>query len=549
MDPVTPKKMEARKPAAADQASTKRSPLTVWCCLGLIVLGVVALRLRLQSTPLERDEGEYAYVGQLILRGELPYQRAYTMKFPGTHYAYALILAVFGQTDVGIHQGLLVVNALSLILIFLLASRMFDPSAGLAAAAGFGLLSLSKSMLGFTANTEHFVVLPMLGGTLLLVRGIEESRRGLLLGAGVLLGLAVLMKQHAAVFVVFGAVLLVMRRGWTWRQTLIPSLLFIVGVALPIGWLFLYLWAEGTFAPFWFWTITYAQHYTSMITFGDGMKVLGKQSALIAGSSASLWALAALGVFAVVWDKVWRDHFLFLFLFTVFSFLAVCPGLLFREHYFLLFVPAASLLAGAGAAFVGRLFSSPLSASRATVSVVAVAVAIALLQQRAYFFADAPQAIVRKIYGNNPFEEAKEIARYLRENSDPNDRVAVLGSEPQIYFYADRRAATSFLYTYPLMEPQPYALPMQKDLIAQIEQEQPRFLVVVNVDASWILREYSPRLIFEWINRYVPAHYQCVGIADMVSENLTAYRWGEEAGTYKPFSRLRVVLFERTASR
>jgi hypothetical protein len=38
---------------------------------------------------LERDEGEYAYAGQLMLQGIPPYQLAYTMKLPGPFAAYA----------------------------------------------------------------------------------------------------------------------------------------------------------------------------------------------------------------------------------------------------------------------------------------------------------------------------------------------------------------------------------------------------------------------------------------------------------------------------
>ena len=48
----------------------------------LVVLTVVtAVRVRLLDVPLERDEGEYAYVGQLMLQGVPPYQEVYTMKW------------------------------------------------------------------------------------------------------------------------------------------------------------------------------------------------------------------------------------------------------------------------------------------------------------------------------------------------------------------------------------------------------------------------------------------------------------------------------------
>ena len=64
----------------------------------LVLLFVGFIRFRLLDMPLERDEGEYAYAGQLILQGIPPYELAYNMKLPGTYYAYALGMAVFGQT-------------------------------------------------------------------------------------------------------------------------------------------------------------------------------------------------------------------------------------------------------------------------------------------------------------------------------------------------------------------------------------------------------------------------------------------------------------------
>jgi len=39
--------------------------------------------------PLDRDEGEYAYFGQLLLEGVPPYAGAYNLKVPGIYGAYA----------------------------------------------------------------------------------------------------------------------------------------------------------------------------------------------------------------------------------------------------------------------------------------------------------------------------------------------------------------------------------------------------------------------------------------------------------------------------
>src|ERR1035441_9218220 len=95
-----------------------------WILVGLTILFVVVVRVRLREMPLERDEGEYAYAGQLMLQGIPPYREIYAMKLPGTYAAYALIMAVLGQTAAGIHIGLALVNVASIILMFLLGRRL-----------------------------------------------------------------------------------------------------------------------------------------------------------------------------------------------------------------------------------------------------------------------------------------------------------------------------------------------------------------------------------------------------------------------------------------
>src|SRR5256885_275425 len=73
-----------------------------WVLVGVVVLCVAAVRLRLADAPIERDEGEYAYAGQLILDGVPPYALVYNMKFPGTYYAYSVLMALAGRTSWGV---------------------------------------------------------------------------------------------------------------------------------------------------------------------------------------------------------------------------------------------------------------------------------------------------------------------------------------------------------------------------------------------------------------------------------------------------------------
>lgn len=116
-----------------------------------------------------------------------------------------------------------------------------------------------------------------------------------------------------------------------------------------------------------------------------------------------------------------------------------------------------------------------------------------------------------------------EFAEYLRDHTDANDTIGVLGSEPQIYFYSGRRSATGYIYTYSLMEAQANALTMQQEMIREIETARPKYLVFVQMASSWLPDPKSEGLIFKWSNEYLQANYKVVGFVNIVSLEQTEY--------------------------
>src|SRR5437868_14960140 len=132
--------------------------VVMWSLCALVIGLSVAARSRLLGSPLERDEGEYAYTGQLLLHGIPPYKLAYSMKFPGTAASYALLMSIFGDTTAGIHLGLIVINLVTVGLIFFLGRYLLSVLAGLAAAAAYGVISLMPYVLAKAAHATHFVV-------------------------------------------------------------------------------------------------------------------------------------------------------------------------------------------------------------------------------------------------------------------------------------------------------------------------------------------------------------------------------------------------------
>jgi hypothetical protein len=146
-----------------------------------------------------------------------------------------------------------------------------------------------------------------------------------------------------------------------------------------------------------------------------------------------------------------------------------------------------------------------------------------VLAQRDLFFLLSPIEASHTIYAGNPFPETIKVAEYVRDHTDPSDTIAVLGSEPQIYFYSHRHSATGYIYTYPLMEPQTYARQMQSEMIHEIESAKPKYLISVTVDTSWLHSPRSENRIFEWAQRYIADNYVPVGFVNMIAPDRVEY--------------------------
>lgn len=498
-----------------------------WLILISAVVATVWARIRLADLPLERDEGEYALAGQLILRGIAPYKLAYTMKFPGIGAAYALLMSIFGHSATGIHIGLVAANLISAALIFFLGRSVLGKVPGLVTASAFLVLSLMPHVLGTAAHATHFVVLFALAGTLLLIRATDRQSGAAILGSGFLFGIATLMKQPGLFFVLFGAVYLFVR---DYQAALKPSaitrrnILFLVSAAMPFAISCAVLWNAGVFQQFWFWTISYAAKYGSQVGVSEGMHVLAGHFFGVVGTAWPVWVVAMIGLAVSIVTAGRRGIPLFLIMFTFFSALAVCPGFYFRPHYFILLLPAISLLAGMTIAAACR---EAHKFCLVALMLFAISIAWPVFAESDFFFQRSLPETNRLINGTNPFPEARKIGEYIRANSHPDETIAVLGSEPEIYFYAERRPATGYIYTYGLMEPQSYAHQMQLEMINEIETARPKFLVLVVISKSWLAGRDSDLTIFRWTDSYCDANYEEVGLINISDEGTDYYLSGK----------------------
>ena len=219
----------------------------------LLVLMAVCVRLRMLSMPLERDEGEFAYMGQLMRQGIPPYQLGFLNIKMLRH-----VRGVYGDDGagenplMGIHLGFQVfINLGTLALLCLLARRFLDDAWVLICCAAYVLLSLSPKVLGLQGHATNLVMICALAGLLALLRARDKPGPGMMFVSGLLFGLSFLCKQPGLFFGLFAFAVLA-RDGWVagkaqWAIKRLEHFFGFLGIATPLALTCLISWRVGTF--------------------------------------------------------------------------------------------------------------------------------------------------------------------------------------------------------------------------------------------------------------------------------------------------------------
>jgi hypothetical protein len=504
-----------------------------------VVFGIILLVSLFRSLhlgfPLERDEGEFGYIAQEILRGVPMYVSAYTQKLPGTYLLYALFLSVFGQTITAIHVGLLLTNAVIMALIFLMLRKTHGALAGCIGALVFGVMALSPTVLGFAAHATFFLALCSVAGLYALLHARERDHTPLFLVSGLCFGLAFLMKQSGLFFAPLAVVLLAVdhltakpRRP---ARFAIQALALGVGALAPLLLTAAYYMAIGKFSLFWFWTFKLAGEFAGQEGLAGAVENLRSFTKVVLPGFEILWALAGLGLVATLRDpSVGRDRYLYA-TFAAAGVLSVLPGFYFTQHYYISVLPAAALLVGALAGSVtrnGRLSGRGLALAAGVWALTGIGLTIAVAKYAAYYFGRISDfEASREIYSDNPFPESIEIGEYLKSHTTPQDSIAMLGSETQILFYAQRRSASRFVNTYFLTADHPRAREMQREMVRDVERARPKYVVFAFIRRSWGFRSNASQEILEWAWKYRQKGYQLEGILEL-HRGRSELRWGAD---------------------
>jgi hypothetical protein len=86
-----------------------------------------------------------------------------------------------------------------------------------------------------------------------------------------------------------------------------------------------------------------------------------------------------------------------------------------------------------------------------------------------------------QINSATPCGIAPSAAKYLVERTRPEECILVIGSEPDVYYYADRNSCARLVFAFPLTGPHSYAPGLLQEFRADFQTHQPRYVVLANV--------------------------------------------------------------------
>ena len=469
--------------------------------------------------PMGRDQAVFSWVASVMRDGGLPYRDAWDHKGPATYMLSLVTQGLFGQNFWGLRVVDLLLLAATLWGQWLLARRWCGRLG--AHVAVLLLLYLYRNM-GYwnTAQPDGWAAMALTGSLALLLSRSQPPlwRRA---AAGALLGLAVMFKITFLAFVPVFIVLDLVGPASSLKSRLArPLVLGGASLAMAgawIGWM-AYRHILGAF-----WEINVS--YNRVVYAGLSQHILSRHLRELWIAFAKVTPCIPLAAWGVWTAGKARRRYTAAMLLVGGTALAL---LIYQNKYFIYHrapvYPALASLTGLG---VGRLAAHLRRAAgpqthRWTGCAMLAIVALLLIPNmsglnvtgwRALVLRTVPvEAYYRKYEGGALSLVANtHAAQYMNERTQPADYVLVWGAEPMIYTLADRRSPSRFGFISPLVtgEETPYYRDYRAEFMSAIQQHPPRYVAVVDNDATVVKPETSKQSLFKFpeLIEYVTAHY------------------------------------------
>jgi 4-amino-4-deoxy-L-arabinose transferase-like glycosyltransferase len=440
------------------------------------LIGILALtfylRLLYFGQIIDGDVGNTAYQAWRMAEGEVVIDLEGPGKPPLYPMFYALFIRFFGPSFLGLKMFGTIFVLLAVLAIYWVANQAYGKKVGLIAALLFGVFSSGPMVEGGTVNLETILHLPYILAIGLFLKALGLGRLRWYFLAGLCAVMATLVKQVGGVlffvFLCYG-----IYEWWKKEDPFSPKqfvsgyVLLCVGALLPVIALIIFYHFHG---------YTLNQLYDSMLgsnlryiqrghDYTNFLKEFFSSLKVILPENALLWVGTMFAMAYLGW-WIWRgqgqasDRILLWWAFWSFAVLWVTGT--FFYHYYLQIIAPFSVLAAYGIVASWKMVKSlsPLPRFVAKVGWTALFIVMVIIFVKTdfkYFFSYTP--VEQTVFHHKVLDGAfdgygiynviqQQVANYIRTNTDPTEAIYVWGIAPQIYFLAQRKAATRYRNNY-----------------------------------------------------------------------------------------------------
>jgi Dolichyl-phosphate-mannose-protein mannosyltransferase len=471
--------------------------------------------------PMRRDQGIFAWVGDVIMRGGLPYKDAWDIKGPLTYYVYALSQAIFGRTQWGIRALDLFFLTVTAYFLWRLTASLCDRRAANIAVPVF-MLMYYQGYSWHTAQPDGWAGMLIVISVWLVVSDMDRHPYSRAAGFGLLVGMCTALKPLFACFLVLlpmnvPAGRVDIRKRYLLTLTSVAA--FSSLLVLVAGW-FAYRGALADLVDTLFSFNLTVYSRTSEFNLNEAFAHVALFFVTEPG-----WLIAALfagiGLMAL-WSKN-RSAFVMVGSWTVLSMLCIIIQNKFFYYHWIPVLAPLSIAAGAGVSRLADIgtFKPALSLMVKHGAVVLLVVAVSfgpLYKLNTWLRAVAGFETWDEYYGefgrygggDVSFLADREVSKYLANRTVQGDRVYVWGFEPIIYYMSGRPSSTRYGFVQPLVgEDNVFKSHNRERFMMELHANPPVYIIVIDNDATPVTYKTSKQYLkdFPEFKLYLSSRY------------------------------------------
>ena len=306
------------------------------------------------------------------------------------------------------------------------------------------------------------------------------------------------------------------------------------------------LLAIGSFDEFWYWIYEHPSKYVSKIEWSEGQNYLlffAKRVFRGYELSAILPVLALPAMFFIR-SMNWKPK-LFALLFLIFGALSIFPGMRFYGHYWLHFFPAWCFLTGIlGYGIYSWTKNLPYRSWILLLFILGMNAYHVLANQGRYFDPNT-DLMLKWVHPDNPYPEHRYLSQHINKILKKEDQIAVMGSEPQIYLYTDRKAPFRHFYHALTSKETPESEAWQREVLQDLKKANPE-LIVFNIEPySWMFQPNSKRILFNGAYSYAKNNYNPVMYVEMYRTGQSKLIVGDQVQNFTPRTERYITVYKK----